>query len=262
MKELTKKQLLSAAPAIFAESHSRSSRYAQVSTWDIIKGLRKKGYRAVEASQSKTKVHKIDEAQHSVVLRHDDYLGDSAKMERGEIVPQITLFNNHIGRNKLRLYSGMHRVICHNGLIRGEVDQFIEVRHTGDAVVETQAFAEFISDNLDKSTAVVDVWKGVELTPRKKTALAKAALILRFGDERAANYNPVDVLSSRRDQDLGNDLWRVFNVIQENLVQGGLTGINPQTNRRSKCGSLTQLAKLEAFGSGLWALAAKAAPQC
>lgn len=259
MKALTKNKLEKIAPAIFAENHTMSSRYAQVNTWDIIKGMRKKGYHPVSASQAKTKVFRTDEVHHMVVLRHDDYLGDNTKMERGEIIPQITLFNNHMGRNKLRLYSGMHRVICDNGLIRGDVDQYVEVRHTGDAVVEAQSFAEFITEGLTKSTEVVEDWKGVLLTPRKKNALAKKALELRFGAERAANYKAADVLANRRDQDVGNDLWRVFNTLQENLVQGGLEGVNPETKRRSKCGSLTQLAKLEAFGFGLWNLASEVA---
>lgn len=61
------------------------------------------------------------------------------------------------------------------------------------------------------------------LTPPAQHALAKAALTYRFGEE----HQPVaatQILTPRRYEDRKDDLWSVFNRIQENLLKGGLPG--------------------------------------
>lgn len=65
------------------------------------------------------------------------------------------------------------------------------------------------------------------LPPPAQQALAKAALTYRFGEE----HQPVtetQILSPRRWQDEHNDLWSVFNRLQENLSKGGLSGRSAQ----------------------------------
>ncbi len=61
------------------------------------------------------------------------------------------------------------------------------------------------------------------LPPPAQHALAKAALTYRFGEE----HQPVaatQILTPRRYEDRKDDLWSVFNRIQENLSKGGLPG--------------------------------------
>jgi len=48
-----------------------------------------------------------------------------------------------------------------------------------------------------------------------------AALRLRFDDANQAPINASRLLDSRRWEDKGDDLWHVFNRVQENLIRGG-----------------------------------------
>ncbi|HEY1787404.1 MAG TPA: DUF932 domain-containing protein, partial [Verrucomicrobiae bacterium] len=52
-------------------------------------------------------------------------------------------------------------------------------------------------------------------------AFAEAALRLRFEDVAKAPISPNKLLDCRRAEDAGNDLWHVFNRLQEHLTCGG-----------------------------------------
>ncbi|PKR69876.1 hypothetical protein CW270_29590, partial [Escherichia coli] len=51
----------------------------------------------------------------------------------------------------------------------------------------------------------------------------QAALTYRYGDE----HQPVttaDILTPRRREDYGKDLWSAYQTIQENMLKGGISG--------------------------------------
>jgi hypothetical protein len=62
---------------------------------------------------------------------------------------------------------------------------------------------------------------------------------------------PSQLLAPRRAEDVGSDLWRTLNVVQENLLQGGLV-------RRSASNRLTRTRRIRAINedvrlnSALW----------
>ena len=66
------------------------------------------------------------------------------------------------------------------------------------------------------------------LPPPARQALAQAALTYRYGDE----HQPVttaDILTPRRREDYGKDLWSAYQTIQENMLKGGISGQNVST---------------------------------
>ncbi|GFO57414.1 hypothetical protein GMSM_44210 [Geomonas sp. Red276] len=69
----------------------------------------------------------------------------------------------------------------------------------------------------------------LQLTGSQKMTFATAALKLRFGRDEHTGFplSPVPanrILEPRREEDQGDDLWTTLNVVQENLVKGGLVG--------------------------------------
>ena len=46
--------------------------------------------------------------------------------------------------------------------------------------------------------------------------------MLRYDSLDDAPISPAKVLEHRRREDAGNDLWRTLNVVQENMIRGGL----------------------------------------
>jgi hypothetical protein len=65
-------------------------------------------------------------------------------------------------------------------------------------------------------------FKQTQLNEEKALEFAKKALEVRFGEEQAQNItiNLRDLIEPTRPEDSGNDLWSIFNVIQEKLVHG------------------------------------------
>jgi hypothetical protein len=82
--------------------------------------------------------------------------------------------------------------------------------------------------------------KNVDLEPAKAMALAVKAAESRFGKNH--NINVAQLLNVVREEDEGNDLWTVYNRIQENVTQSSrifnpegrlITGVNdPYEDRR------------------------------
>ena len=75
-------------------------------------------------------------------------------------------------------------------------------------------------------------WSRIALDDDAKAVLASSAHVLRFGDADggvATPIRPEQLLTPRRADDRANDLWTVMNVIQENVMRGGLSARMPAT---------------------------------
>ncbi|EPE96987.1 Phosphoribosylamine-glycine ligase [Rhizobium grahamii CCGE 502] len=71
-------------------------------------------------------------------------------------------------------------------------------------------------------------WSTLRLNHEEADILAGAAHILRFGDNEGESTTPIkaqQLLVPRRHDDRANDLWTVWNVVQENAIKGGLRGV-------------------------------------
>jgi Domain of unknown function (DUF932) len=69
----------------------------------------------------------------------------------------------------------------------------------------------------------------LQLTDGEAHAFAESAHILRFADSDGKVTTPItpdQLLAPRRWEDAGNDLWRTFNRVQENVLAGGLRYTN------------------------------------
>jgi hypothetical protein len=61
--------------------------------------------------------------------------------------------------------------------------------------------------------------------------------VLRFADadgEVTTPIAPAQLLAPRRREDTANDLWTTFNVVQENVIKGGLHGVGRDANNRRR----------------------------
>jgi hypothetical protein len=68
----------------------------------------------------------------------------------------------------------------------------------------------------------------------------------------------VQLLAPRRTQDVGTDLWSTFNVIQENVVRGGLDASGPNANgqyRRHTTRAINGIDQDLKLNKALWILA-------
>jgi uncharacterized protein DUF932 len=253
-RTLSLEEVRQQAPAVFATGahESLSSKYTFVPTERVLLGLMSAGFVPVEARQARTYRASPLHAQHVVRLRRryeTISLRDSA--------PEIWFLNSHNGSSAYSLRMAMYRAVCTNGLVvsRGAFPT-ICVAHRGNVVDEVVSGALQMSERFDRLAAQVERMEGRQMHRDEQLRFADRALALKYPDVAQCGIVPAQLLTIRRPQDLGDDLYTVLNRTQENLCRGGLV-------RRSASGRLTRTRRVSsirrdvALNEGLWSLAAE-----
>lgn len=215
------------APSIFAvAAHgSRSERFQPIPTINVIEGLRKENFFPVAVRQQHVRDKtRLDYTKHSIRLRR---LGDERQYRVGDNVVEIILQNANDGSSCYQLYAGLFRIACLNSLVTqtGDIDE-IKVKHTGrDIVGEVIEGTYRVVETAKAALNAPDSWGCTKLPVEARVALADAAHVLRFEDRAETCGIPsTALLTARRAADHGDDLWRTFNRVQENVIRGGIHG--------------------------------------
>ena len=256
-------RLRKVAPSIFAtEAHeSRSERFAPVPTIDILNGLRREGFEAVMAGQSKSRdASRRDFTKHMLRLRHRSV---EARQVGSEIF-EIVLINANDGTSAYKMMPGVFRLVCLNGLMVGKTYDEVKVRHSGKALDEVIEGAFRVLGERERVTDQVGTFKGIQLTPPERVIMAEAAHLLRFPDrdETPVGINPLQLLDARRSDDQTRDLWTTMNVLQENVIRGGQSGYVRDVNNRRRRQSTREINGIDQnriLNQALWTLTEKMA---
>jgi hypothetical protein len=94
-----------------------------------------------------------------------------------------------------------------------------------------------------------------ELTTKEKIRLTKEAIKLRFNSpEMMTNDTIESILTPNRIEDQGNNLWNVFNTIQEKLIRGGfIYSVNEKRPRTAR--PINNIINSNKVNTELWELA-------
>ncbi|EKC2495443.1 DUF945 domain-containing protein [Salmonella enterica] len=218
-RPLTHEELMQYTPSVFGEDKhaSRSDRYSYIPTITLLDNLRREGFEPFFACQSRVRdPGKREHTKHLLRLRR-------AGQITGQQVPEIIILNSHDGSSSYQLLPGYFRQVCTNSLVCGQSLGEIRVPHRGDIVGKVIEGAYEVLGVFDRVEEKREAMQSLQLPPPAQQALAKAALTYRFGEE----HQPVtttQILTPRRYEDRKDDLWSVFNRIQESLLKGGLPG--------------------------------------
>lgn len=221
---LSDEEIRRAAPAVFAENRwsELSDSYQFFRTDTIIHEMRKVGLEVVEVRQGNSVIpERALCTKHLLRFVHRDCL-DSRKYVRGDEVPEIVLINSHDGRSSWQLRGGIFRCVCSNGLIVASQEfGMMNIRHVGHSYEDVVSASLNLTARMPAIQERILQMKSVNLTPARRLEMAHASAKLL--GERTMLRDPSDLLNPRRYSDDGVDLWATFNVIQENLIRGGLT---------------------------------------
>jgi hypothetical protein len=140
----------------------------------------------------------------------------------------------HDGKNAFTFTAGLFRLVCENGLVISDQDfASLKIRHMGYDFEELQKTINAIVEKLPLTVECMNRFKQTQLDEDKKQQFALAALGLRFNTENLT-FNVEDILEPTRPEDKGNDLWSVYNVVQEKLVHGMVNYQNGNKNRKAR----------------------------
>lgn len=182
---LTNDELIKIAPSIFApQKHdSRSDRYAYVSTYDLLSGMRDNGFYPVKVSHPLCRTEdKKNFGKHLIRFRREDQLTSTEARE-------VILVNSHDGSSSFQLMAGIFRLVCANGLIVGEKDTEIRIPHSGRAVDNVIDGAFRVINDFDKVTESIEQMKQIQLPEPLRLAFAEAAREVRFDDAENSGVN-------------------------------------------------------------------------
>ena len=222
---LTKEQIKEQAPLVFASAPTNpevSGKYLFVNTETIIDDLAKLNWFPVQVAQRKgrKKVGTIF-SKHMVAFQNPDIKITGS--DGDEAYPRILLTNSHDGMQSFRFSVGIFRLVCSNGLVVAD-EKFndFRIKHKGYTFDELRGVVSQAVKDLPNKVEVMNQMRNRILSEEEKQKLAIDALLIRAG-VKTLNYDQEtidEILEPKRKEDQGDDLWRVFNVVQEKIING------------------------------------------
>ncbi|WP_130843064.1 DUF932 domain-containing protein [Escherichia coli] len=257
-RPLTHEELMHYVPGIFGEDKhtSRSQNYTYIPTITVLESLQREGFQPFFACQTRVRdPGRRGYTKHMLRLRRageingehvpeiillNSHDGTSSYQmlpgyfrfvcQNGEHVPEIILLNSHDGTSSYQMLPGYFRFVCQNGCVCGQSLGEVRVPHRGNVVDRVIEGAYEVVGVFDRIEEKRDAMQSLILPPPVRQALAQAALTYRYGDE----HQPVttaDILTPRRREDYGKDLWSAYQTIQENMLKGGISGRSAKGKR-------------------------------
>lgn len=262
MQVLSNEQLQRLSPSVFALEpwQAQSKNYRFIPTINVIDALRDAGFHPVRAQQSRSRIEgKANFTKHMLRFRQLNPVA----YQVNDIIPEIVLINSHDGTSSYQMSLGLFRLVCSNGMVVQDANlDNIRVTHRGDRdlcqnVIDVSAQ---IIGEAPKALELVNRWQSLTLQAPERLALAEGAKAL---NDTTIDFSPERLLNYRRYADApkpdgSSDLWKTFNVIQENLIRGGVRG-RTTNNRIMRTRAVTSVDRDVKLNKALWTLAAKMA---
>jgi len=242
------------APSFYATQPKSnvSERYAFISTEVIARTLWGLGWMPTKVEEMRANITENRGFQkHMIRFSHPDF---SNREERIELVG----VNSHNRACPFEFMAGVFRLVCSNGMIAqtGDFGSF-KIRHIGDISDQVQRGVERIAVESKVIATKMNEYKNIQLSGEEQ--LLYAGIVNSYVNGDAPPITNQKLLTTRRGVDRErNDLWTTYNVVQENIMKGGLRGYNSK-NRRMKTRAIKSIDKNIALNKALWTLTEKMA---
>lgn len=219
---LTKEEIQSKAKSIFATkgAQNTSEKYSHIPTFKVIEDMEVLGWKVVDVKEVKARKN-AGFQKHLVMFRNPEIAINGA--DGDDVFPQILLTNSSDGKNAFTFRAGLFRLVCENGLVISTQDfADLKIRHMGYEFEELQKTITAMVEKLPLTVESMNKFKQTQLAEEQIVDFAKKALTVRFGEEEVkritVDYN--EFIKPVRKEDEGNDLWSVFNRVQEKVIEG------------------------------------------
>lgn len=261
------------APSIFATTAhpDKSERFKPIATWEILQALAKEGFHPFGVQQvSSRRMGNTAFAKHLIRMRPVD---PQLVYKVGDTVCEVILSNANDGTSKYELMAGMFRIRCMNSLVVQESElASVLIKHAG-----TKADIGLVIDGtytvIEQAKAALNAptnWSNILLATPEADFFAERSSKLLFPDPVAEELfgvappqpNEFDfrkLLNRNRVEDAGFDLWTTFNVVQENIMRGGLEYVHRNTEgveRNQSTRAVNGIDRRIELNKQLWKMAA------
>lgn len=259
LKPLDEASLRRLVPSAFATAPiaSASKAYSFIPTTAVISALAEHGWQPFQAREQR-----VRKAEYNGFAKHVIRFSQPGRplLNVGDAALQLVMTNGHNAATAYKFMGGVFRVACSNGLMiaDGTVDS-ISLSHVGLDVADVIRASSRMIESAPAVEASIAGMMARVLSPLEAKALAVGAIALRYEDPADCPVKPEKLLEPRRGADSGNDLWRTFNRVQENLIRGGQRGfVIDEATGRTRRASTRAIKGIDAdtrLNRGLWAMA-------
>lgn len=221
----------------------------QIETLDIVENLQDEGWNIKGSFQTTNHLNRIN--KNVIKLEHPDMALKNGSTTEGNANLLITSKLNE--NYDINTDLGFMRLVCSNGLVSREKEYSYDFNCIKDNEASLKEFMEGLNINTSHLFNEIEKMNLIELNSFQQKELAEKGLNLRFGNNNDVNYK--QLLNCVRDADLGPQLWKVFNRVQENLTQNHritnkngklLAGVtNPLIDMEINQGLYTEARKLQ-----------------
>lgn len=252
---LSDEKMRKLAPSIFSEvkHETRSKRFEVIPTQRILTRLASEGWFPVYAHQSMPRdTTRIGHAQHVVRLRHHKDLERAPRVD--DEFNEVIIRNASDGTSAWIMEEGRFRQVCSNGMYCSISTSIVRIKHANDCLDRASSEANLMIEKLRNIDETIIAMKCIDLSPMQQVDFGNAALELRYGSLKEAPFEASAIIAPIRDADKKNDVYTVFNRIQESIIKGGIMGRSPN-GRRTTSREVRSVAQNASLNRGLWGLA-------
>mgnify|MGYP003651536151 CR=1 FL=1 len=235
-ENLTLEQIKLAAPSVFTKTSSEdtSDKYVHIPTSQVIEDMQRLGWGVVDAKEVKAR-KRVGFQKHLVVFQNPDIVVDGK--DGDTVFPQIVLTNSHDGKNAFVFRAGLFRMICENGLIISTQEfNNVKMRHMGYTFDELQTQILEMVEQLPLTIEALNRMKAKKVTKEIALKFAQKAAMVSFGESKMKKFK-IDysqLIQPTRKEDSGDDVWSLYNIVQEKLVSGDFEYVNGTKPRKAR----------------------------
>ena len=227
--------------------HTTTDRYMFLDTRRVINDMQDLGYEATGFRRAKGRtvnqaygLHEVEfiNPEHRALSRHE--------------VPRVLFMNSYDGTRRARFAAGLIRFACLNGMITGDLTANLTFTHIGDYEDALMAQMKSIAEETSVTFSKIEAYRDAHLDRQILLEMAQEALDIRY-PARELNIAPESLLMPRRQEDLSTDLYTTWNVLQENVLRGGVPGLNTK-EKVLLSRPVNRIEKSNRINSELWGL--------
>lgn len=210
-----------------APSPVTTDKYRFLDTRKVVENMHDLGYEVFGARKSNTRTRNGVFGMHEVDFRRPQDLGLKDFVKE---MPRVLFINSYDGTKRAQFMAGLIRFACSNGMLVGSHLSNEKFLHQGDEIDGLLDSLASVVKRTDEVFDQIEDYRTKTLDQEIYLDLAARAAALRF--EETVKVEPLTLIQPRRKDDTPRDLYTVFNVVQENILRGGVPIINEKGQSR------------------------------
>lgn len=242
------KPFIDALPSHRCEE-TTTNKYVFIDTRQVVQDMLDLGYEVADFRRPKARTRAGQYSVHEVDFRRPQDMKKKASE-----APRVLFINSCDGSKRAQFIAGLIRFACSNGLVIGDLIQHQKFLHIGEYAKSMMDSLKTIAADTAKAFDAIDKYGSINPTRETLHRMAEEAMKLRFPEEE---HRPIadldDLYQIRREEDLRPDLWTKWNVLQENILKGGVPMKNDSGQVRLS-GPVGNIERSNSLNGELWNL--------